>query len=104
MTSFDEHVGAEIELVISNAAGNIEKVLNMIEKQVNELPTMSKAIVLAIAVEHLSYKEVALRYNISLNTVKTHYSRALKRLRKELSADVLNILLIIIYTSYSIGS
>ena len=55
-----------------------------VTKEVNQLPEKAREVFNAIALENLSYKQVAERYNISLNTVKTHYSHALKKLRESL--------------------
>lgn len=52
--------------------------------EVEQLPTKRKEVFKAIVLDGLKYKEVAEQLNVSLNTVKTHYSRALKQLRKSL--------------------
>lgn len=62
-------------------------------EQVEALPEKSKAVFKAIVLENLKYKEVAERLDISVNTVKTHYSRALKQLRLRL--DIIIILLMV---------
>ncbi|WP_428741740.1 RNA polymerase sigma factor [Tenacibaculum sp.] len=50
-------------------------------QKIEDLPRKSKEVFMSIVLENLKYKEVALKYGISVNTVKTHYSRALKQLR-----------------------
>ncbi len=62
-------------------------------KEIEALPLKSKEVFKAIVLDNLKYKEVALKFDISVNTVKTHYSRALKQLRKSL--DTIIILLLI---------
>ena len=47
------------------------------------LPPNEYKVLMAIIVEDKKYKQVADEMNISVNTVKTHYSRAMKSLRKE---------------------
>ena len=47
----------------------------------------------AIVLENMKYKEVAEHLDISVNTVKTHYARALKQLRSKL--DVIIMLLLV---------
>lgn len=54
------------------------KILEELEK----LPKQERIVVEAIILENRRYKEVALELDISVNTVKTHLARALKRLRK----------------------
>lgn len=61
-------------------------------KEIEELPPKAKDIFRSIVFENLKYKEVAALYNISVNTVKTQYSRALQRLRGALDILVLILL------------
>lgn len=61
--------------------------------QVDALPEKSKEVFKAIVLENMKYKEVAERLDISVNTVKTHYARALKQLRFRL--DVIIMLMLV---------
>ncbi|WP_142785862.1 RNA polymerase sigma factor [Changchengzhania lutea] len=61
-------------------------------KEVEALPEKSKEVFKAIVLENLKYKEVAKQFGISVNTVKTHYSRALKKLRSSLDAIIMLLL------------
>lgn len=61
-------------------------------EQVEALPEKSKEVFKAIVLENMKYKEVAERLDISVNTVKTHYARALKQLRLKL--DIIIILML----------
>ncbi|MBP4142580.1 sigma-70 family RNA polymerase sigma factor [Flavobacterium sp. I-SCBP12n] len=61
--------------------------------EIEALPLKSKEVFKAIVLENQKYKEVALELGISVNTVKTHYSRALKQLRNSL--DVIVMLLLV---------
>ncbi len=47
-----------------------------------QLPAQEYQILVAIVVDNRKYKEVAAEMSISVNTVKTHLSRAMKFLRK----------------------
>lgn len=71
----------------------IEKEKQKLLKEVEALPEKMKEVFKAIVLQNLKYKEVAEQFNISVNTVKTHYSRALKQLRKSL-----NIIIVILLT------
>ncbi len=62
-------------------------------KEIEALPIKCKEVFKAIVLDNLKYKKVALKLGISVNTVKTHYSRALKQLRKSL--DTIIILLLV---------
>lgn len=70
----------------------LEKEKTKLFEEIELLPEKSKEVFKAIVLENLKYKEVAEQLNISVNTVKTHYSRALNKLRK--SMDVAIVLLL----------
>ena len=59
-------------------------------REIEALPEKCREVFVAIVLENLSYKEVAEKLNVSVNTVKTHYSRALKQLREHL--DIIALL------------
>lgn len=62
-------------------------------RMIGQLSQQERAVLNAIVVENKRYKEVAEEMNISVNTVKTYFSRALRTLRKELPLSILLILL-----------
>jgi RNA polymerase sigma-70 factor (family 1) len=62
--------------------------------KIDLLPTRTQEIFKSIVIEHMKYKEVAAKFNISVNTVKTSLSRALAILRTELSKGSYFVLLI----------
>jgi RNA polymerase sigma-70 factor, Bacteroides expansion family 1 len=62
-------------------------------RMINQLSPQERTVLNAIVVENKRYKEVAEEMNISVNTVKTYFSRALRTLRKELPLSILLILL-----------
>lgn len=72
---------------------SLEQEKEKLYKEIEALPLKSKEVFKAIVLENQKYKEVALELGISVNTVKTHYSRALKQLRNSL--DVIIILLLV---------
>jgi RNA polymerase sigma-70 factor (family 1) len=61
-------------------------------KEIEALPVKGKEIFKSIVLNNLKHKEVAELYGISVNTVKTHYSRALLKLRNSLDILVLILL------------
>ncbi|SHI58099.1 RNA polymerase sigma-70 factor, ECF subfamily [Arenibacter nanhaiticus] len=62
-------------------------------KEIEALPEKSKEVFKAIVLQNMKYKETAEYLGVSVNTVKTHYSRALKQLRGSL--DVIIMLLLV---------
>ena len=62
-------------------------------RMINQLSPQERTVLNAIVVENKRYKEVAEEMNISVNTVKTYFARALRTLRKELPLSILLILL-----------
>mgnify|MGYP003634391775 CR=1 FL=1 len=71
----------------------IEEEKKKLYEEIDALPKKCKEVFKAIVLDNLKYKEVASQFGISVNTVKTHYSRALKQLR---NVTYLIILLILI--------
>lgn len=53
-------------------------------REIELLPENARKVFNAIVLEDMTYKEVAERFCVSVNTVKTHYSHALKKLRNRL--------------------
>ena len=68
-----------------------EKKLKLYQEMEN-LSEQSKKVFEAIIFQNMKYKEIAEELDISLNTVKTHFSRALKQLRKSLDIIILIML------------
>ena len=71
--------------------------MDLVYKAIEKLPEQKKAICLLKLREEMSNSEIAERMNLSVNTVKTHYSESLKFLRlylKELLIIVITIVLI----------
>lgn len=71
----------------------IEEEKKKLHQQIEALPEKSKEVFKAIVLENMKYKEVAERLDISVNTVKTHYARALKQLRFKL--DIIIMLMLV---------
>lgn len=79
---------AEEEVNEASFEENKRKLYNEIEA----LPEKSKEVFIAIVLKNMKYKDVAVLLGVSVNTVKTHYSRALKKLRSSL--DILVVMLL----------
>jgi RNA polymerase sigma-70 factor (ECF subfamily) len=61
--------------------------------EIEKLPEKGRLIFESIIFQNMKYKEVADKFDISVNTVKTHYLRALQKLRG--SIDVILMLLMV---------
>lgn len=61
---------------------------------INQLPPRQKEVYILHKVEGLKYQEVADRLHISINTIETHMSRALKTIQKKLGKYSLTALLV----------
>tara|TARA_R110002050_G_scaffold201588_1_gene336763 strand:+ start:1899 stop:2450 length:552 start_codon:yes stop_codon:yes gene_type:complete len=82
------------ELIIDDIdAEFLEQERKKLYKEIEKLPEKSQEVFKAIVLDNLKYKEIAEQLNISVNTVKTHYSRALKQLRESL--DIIIMLLLV---------
>ncbi|MEG0796614.1 MAG: RNA polymerase sigma-70 factor [Odoribacter sp.] len=57
--------------------------------EIQRLPEQCRYVFEAIVLKDMKYKEVAQELNLSVNTIKTHLSRALKQLRSSLNIIVL---------------
>ena len=62
-------------------------------QELQRLPEKCREVFTAIVLENMSYKDVATKLNVSVNTVKTHYPRALKQLRDNIDTIILLILI-----------
>lgn len=69
---------------------------HLINRALDLLPPQQKEVYRLCHMEGLKYEEVANKLNISVNTVQTHMSRALKSLRKHLknNSDIVAVLII----------
>lgn len=72
---------------------SLEKEKIKLYKEIDALPEKCREVFKVIVIENLKYKEAAEQLGVSVNTVKTHYSRALKQLRK--SFDIFIYLLLV---------
>lgn len=68
--------------------------LQKVEQAIEELPSQCKSVFLMSLVDEKSYKQIADELGISLNTVKTHISKAY-RLIREKAQNYKNISLLI---------
>lgn len=72
-----------------------QELMSCFYKAVDMLPAQKKEICLMKVREELTNREIAERMHLSVNTIKTHYSEALKLLRLHLS----KMLIILVFTT-----
>ncbi|WP_321307113.1 RNA polymerase sigma-70 factor [Marinifilum fragile] len=61
-------------------------------RELDQLSEQSRKVFEAIVFDNMKYMEVAKELDVSLNTIKTHFSRALKQLRSSLDIIILIML------------
>ncbi len=94
-------INEQINMIIGDDESSILDILSLeeVEKDVNiainQLPSQCREIFCLSRFERLTYTEIAVKLNISVNTVKTQICRALDFLRDYLKG-YLNLILIII--------
>jgi len=75
-------------ILIEDSPGDVfdkKEINTYMQKEIEKLPQQGKQILLMKKIDGLTYHEIADIKNISVNTVKTHISRALNTLSKSLS-------------------
>lgn len=90
-----EEIENQVNKLVSDEVLDVENIAEEKKKlydEIEALPEKSREVFKAIVLENRKYKEVAEQLDISVNTVKTHYARALKKLRSKL--DIIIILLL----------
>ena len=78
------HVNQLLDEMIAFNEEEAESRKMKLQQEVDSLPPKSKEIFTAIVLENLSYKQTAEKYHVSVNTVKTLYALALRKLRDNL--------------------
>ena len=91
----NEKVVSELLEAANEDLNDYENRLVRLEEKLALLPDKQREVLVKCVVEGKKYKEVAEELNITLNTVKTHITRALKFLREELQDDL--VMLFILY-------
>lgn len=79
----EDSVSLQIEQLDNASDDDMLRRQVRVMEDIEALPKGSKEIFKSIVLDNMSYKDVAEKYGVSVNTVKTQYSRALKKLRGE---------------------
>ena len=90
----NEQVVSELLEAANDDLNDYESRLVRLEEKLALLPAKQREVLVKCVVEGKKYKEVAEELGITLNTVKTHITRALKFLREELQEDVVMLFML----------
>lgn len=90
---------AQFEVYEDNLLSMIEEkeLMSIFYQAIEKLPDQKKTVCLLKMEDKISNQEIAERMNISINTVKTHYSQAIKLLRNYIERMLIVIISIILY-------
>ena len=88
----NEQTVTELLEAANEELDDYEKRLVRLEEKLAQLPEYQWDVLVKCVVEGKKYKEVAEELDITVNTVKTHITRALKFLRDELQEDLIMLL------------
>ena len=88
----NEQTVTELLEAANEELDDYEKRLVRLEEKLAQLPEKQREVLVKCVVEGKKYKEVAEELDITVNTVKTHITRALKFLRDELQEDLFMLL------------
>ncbi|WP_281631574.1 RNA polymerase sigma factor [Flavobacterium luteolum] len=86
-TIYFESIESQINLIYDDDFLDekaIETRKTKLYQEIEALPAKGREVFTAIVFHNKTYNEVAAELNISINTVKTHYTRSLKQLRTAL--------------------
>ena len=89
----NEQAVVELLEAANEDLNDYEKRLVRLEEKLAQLPEKQREVLVKCVVEGKKYKVVAEELDITVNTVKTHITRALKFLRDELQEDLIMLLL-----------
>ena len=88
----NEQTVTELLEAANEELDDYEKRLVRLEEKLAQLPEKQREVLVKCVVEGKKYKEVAEELDITVNTVKSHITRALKFLRDELQEDLIMLL------------
>jgi RNA polymerase sigma-70 factor (ECF subfamily) len=80
-----------VDLVVENTHENLDELLQLVDKEINELPPKCREIFLLNKKEGLTHLEISEHLNISIKTIEGHMTRAFKILRNKLHNKVKTI-------------
>ncbi|UMB59564.1 RNA polymerase sigma-70 factor [Lutibacter sp. A80] len=76
-----------LDIVVEKSDGEINELIDLVNKEINKLPSKCKQIFLLNKKEGLTHIEIAEYLNISIKTIEGHMTRAFKILSKKLGKE-----------------
>ncbi|EAR13926.1 RNA polymerase ECF-type sigma factor [Polaribacter irgensii 23-P] len=80
-----------VDLVVENSDENLDQLLQLVDKEIRDLPPKCREIFLLNKKEGLTHIEISEHLNISIKTIEGHMTRAFKILRNKLHSKVKTI-------------
>lgn len=90
LDSIDYHLAAD---EVFDFVENADKDYSFIYKEIDKLPPQCRKIFDAVIVDNMKYKDAAEMLGVSINTVKTQLSRAMKQLRQSIEPIIIVFLI-----------
>ncbi len=88
--------------IIDISKEDIERKYEILELEINKLPLKCKKVFLLGKKEGYKYKEIAIKLNISIKTVESHMTSALKKLKANIKNN--SKLLILFFSSFQFNN
>lgn len=88
-----------IESLVANTTEeqlNFQELNEALEASISSLPDRCKEVFKLSRIEHLSNPEIAQRLNISIRTVETHISNALRQIRSSLGSSAASVIILLL--------
>ncbi|MDO5978586.1 RNA polymerase sigma factor [Flavivirga spongiicola] len=89
-----KHIEA-VDLVVENEKLNIDEMMKIVNKEIDNLPPKCKNIFILNKKEGLSHDEISEYLNISVKTIEGHMTRAFKILNEKLSGKLNKVLFLL---------
>lgn len=89
-----KHIEA-VDLVVENEKLNIDEMMKIVNKEIDNLPPKCKNIFVLNKKEGLSHDEISEHLNISVKTIEGHMTRAFKILNIKLSGKINKVLFLL---------
>lgn len=85
---------------ISERAMDVDFVQEILKKSIDKLPPKCREIFILTKHEHLSYKEIAMKFDISVSTVENQMGKAFKMLRKILKPYYNDLFVLLCFSNF----
>lgn len=101
LTALEEEHLKQLNTIVQEEATEITRLIELVNKEIENLPPKCKAVFTMGKFEGLTYNEIAAYQNISVRTVEMHMSKAFDVIRKKVGDKIDAILFLLFGTSKS---